>query len=103
MKYLLVLQFPADSIADYDELIEIEDLLISELAGSAKVDGHDSGSGEMNIFILTGDPSETFEAIKPHLAKRKSFKNLVAAYRETKDEEFTTLWPAGYRKPFKIK
>ena len=28
MKYQLVLQFPASSIADYDELIAIEDLLI---------------------------------------------------------------------------
>ena len=51
-----MLQFRGDSRGDYDSMIALEDELIAELQGLAKVDGHDMGSGEANIFILTSDP-----------------------------------------------
>ena len=54
MKYQLVLQLPASSIKDYDEMIELEETIIKGIGSLGKVDGHDAGSGEMNIFILTG-------------------------------------------------
>ena len=103
MKYQLVLQFPAGSIADYDELIAIEDLLIEELDGRADVDGHDCGSGEMNIFIITDEAKGIFDCVKPLLAKRKNFEKLVAAYREVDGEQYTTIWPENSRKPFTVK
>jgi len=53
MKYQLVLQLPASSIRDYDEMVEIEEAIITDLGNFGKVDGHDVGSGEMNIFIFT--------------------------------------------------
>ena len=56
MKYQLVLQFYASSIEDFDQLIEIEEMLESTLGNLHEVDGHDFGSGEMNIFIHTNDP-----------------------------------------------
>ena len=59
MKYQLVLQFAADSTEDFDRLIELEDRLIEEL-DVATVDGHDFGSGEFNIFVLTDDPVTVF-------------------------------------------
>jgi uncharacterized protein DUF695 len=102
MKYQLALQFPANSITDYDDLIAIEDALITELGDTADVDGHDCGSGEMNIFIFVNEPEKIFETIRPVLAKRKKLEKVVAAYRETDGEEYTTLWPIGFHKPFKI-
>ena len=39
MKYQLALQFPGNSLEDYDELIVLEDVLVEELAGVAEVDG----------------------------------------------------------------
>ena len=57
MKYQLVLQFSADSLTDYDRLVSLEDKLIEELSGSANIDGHDFGSGEFNIFILSDEPA----------------------------------------------
>src|SRR6185437_7027170 len=102
MKYQLVLQFPADSIADYDELIEIEDLLTEELDGRAKVDGHDFGSGEMNIFIFADDPNKIFETVKPLLQTRANFEKLIAAYQETEGEQYLTIWPENSQKPFSL-
>jgi hypothetical protein len=103
MKYQLALQFPANSITNYDEMIALEDELIERLGSSAKVDGHDCGSGEMNIFIHTDDPKKVFEAIRPVVAKRKLIENCVAAYRERTGEEYAVVWPIGFTKQFRIK
>jgi len=103
MKYQLALQFPANSIAAYDEMIALEAELIEKLSSSAKVDGHDCGSSEMNIFIHTDEPEKTFEAIRPVVAKRKLIENLVAAYRERTGEDYTVIWPIGFTKQFRIK
>jgi hypothetical protein len=102
MKYQLALQFPAEAITDYDDLIALEDVLMEELGGLADVDEHDCGSGEMNIFIFADEPKIVFEKIKPVLATRKIFAEVVAAYRETDGEDYTILWPPGYNTPFKI-
>jgi len=102
MKYQLALQFPANSIADYDAMIVLEDELIKALGASAKVDGHDCGSGEMNIFVHTDEPEKTFEKIRPVVAKRESVENLVAAYRELTGEKYTVIWPIEFKKQFRI-
>ncbi len=65
MKYQLVLQFTEESLDAYDRLIALDDLLIDALIEIAKVDGHDMGSGEANIFILSDDPAGTFNLCKP--------------------------------------
>jgi hypothetical protein len=101
-KYQIVLQFPSHSISDYDEMVALEDLLIEKLGTSAKVDSHDCGSGEMNIFIFADEPRKVFAMIKTVIPLRKTFEKLVAAYRETTGEDYTILWPDGYDKPFKI-
>jgi hypothetical protein len=102
MKYQLALQFPAHSIADYDELLTLEGELIEKLGKSADVDGHDCGSVEMNIFIHTDEPEKTFEAVRPVVTKLKLIKNLVAAYRERTGEDYTVIWPIEFTKQFRI-
>jgi len=42
-------------------MIEIEDALIQGLSEGNEVDGHDAGSGEMNIFIRVDDPGKGSE------------------------------------------
>jgi len=56
VRYILVLQWPADSEADFDALISVEDQVETALGPYASVDGHDFGSGEMNIFVETDQP-----------------------------------------------
>ena len=60
MRYILVLQWPGDSEADFDALISMEEQVGATLGRYASVDGHDFGSGEMNIFIETDRPTEAF-------------------------------------------
>ncbi|HWD94739.1 MAG TPA: ABC transporter [Verrucomicrobiae bacterium] len=102
MRYQLVLQFSASSIADYDDLITIEDALIKELSRVADVDGHDCGSDEMNVFIFTNAPEEVFEKTKSVLAKCNKLENLTVAFREAGGDKYRTLWPIGSDKPFRI-
>jgi hypothetical protein len=95
MKYQLVLQFPASSIKDYDAMIELEEIIIRSLGNTGKIDGHDAGSGEMNIFILTDYPKRAFQAIKEFLGTRDFMPDLKVAYREICKDEFIILHPAG--------
>ena len=82
MKYQLVLQFPADGLADFDELVSLEEALEKNLSGIAEVDGHDLGAGEFNIFILTDDPVRAFRLTVPTIEARNLIQPLRAAYRE---------------------
>ena len=102
MKYQLVLQWPATSIDDYDRLVEIEETLIAGLFDETAVDGHDSGSGEMNIFILTNSPQSAFNQIESILSSQEYWNDTRAAYREAEGGKYTVLWPK-YLTEFTIK
>jgi hypothetical protein len=94
MRFQLVLQWRTESsLASYDSLIETENLLIEGLAGRNKVDGHDAGSGELNIFIFTDDPVECFGEVKAILAGRKEWDGVRAGFREIGEDDYTILWP----------
>jgi hypothetical protein len=95
MKYQLVLQLPASSVEDYDELTELEEILIEGLGDLGNVDGHDAGSGEMNIFLLTDDPQRTFERIKSLPGTRNFMADLKVAFRKIGHDKFTILHPMG--------
>ena len=79
MHYQLVLQFKGDSLADYDQMIALENQLIDAVGTTAKVDGHDCGSGESNIFIFTTDPEATFSAIRDTLKLNKKLESVTIA------------------------
>jgi hypothetical protein len=93
VKYQLVLQWPASSIKDYDVLIEIENVLIKNLTKPVEVDGHDAGTGEVNIFIHTDDPKRTFDEARTFLGSRDFWVDGRAAYREVAKSKYTILWP----------
>jgi hypothetical protein len=95
MRYQIVLQFRGDTLADYDAMIALEDRLIEDLAHSAKVDGHDCGWGETNIFIFTSDPAATFWRVRQMLQREGRLQTVTAAYREVAGESYTVLWPEG--------
>jgi hypothetical protein len=64
MNFQVVLEWSASSMNDYDEMVGIEGLLIARLTKRCKVDGHDFGSNETNIFVHTADPHRTLEEIR---------------------------------------
>ena len=102
MDYQLVFQFRGDSLADYDAMITLEDELIALLRDSAKVDGHDVGSGETNIFIFTDDPATTFARARPVLAGRGCLQAVTAAYRKAGGEQYTVIWPEDSQVEFML-
>jgi hypothetical protein len=101
MKYQLVLQFQAESVQEFDELVALENLLVETLPLHSEVDGHDFGSGEFNIFILTDLPKESFHAAEKTLQRYRPPQTLKAAYRELGQNNFVILWPPTLQQ-FKI-
>ena len=95
MDYQLVLQLRGDDSLDFDALVSLEEEIQQIVEPIAEVDGHDVGRGEMNIFILTGDPVATFERAKPLLSAASLLDKVSAAYRELLSDDFTLLWPTS--------
>ena len=93
MDYQLVIQIEAESIDDFDSLIELEDSLSKVVGDSVDVDGHDFGSGEANIFIITPDPTGTFAILKTELESKGILAKCKVAHRELDGEEYIVLWP----------
>lgn len=94
MNYLLVLQWSTTSDSDYDALIALEDELEAGLTtADGEVDGHDFGSGEMNIFVQTNDPREAFASAAKLLSHAPRWASVRAAYRPVDGEDYVGLWP----------
>jgi hypothetical protein len=91
MKYQLVLQWSLSEI-DFDKLVEVEDLLVEELPKDC-VDGHDFGSGEANIFLLTDDAISTWEKVRHILETNEVAGSMRSAYRLVTEDEYVILWP----------
>jgi hypothetical protein len=103
VRYILVLQWPGNSESDFDALISMEAQLDGALGRYASVDGHDFGSGEMNIFIETDRPAEAFADAANVLREGPRWADLRAAYRETLGGgPYEILWPQSLRK-FSVK
>ena len=97
MKYQIVLQWPAASVDDYDSMIAIENSLIEELPSDGEVDGHDVGSGQVNIFIRTDGPAKTFEDIRDILRMSDAWADVRVAYRNLEGSEYVVLWPINLK------
>jgi hypothetical protein len=102
MRYQFVLQFSGDLLADYDQMIAMEERLTAALGDSADVDGHDVGSGETNIFIFTDDAAQTFRELRPVLESMDRLKAVTAAFRDVDGDRYSVIWPADSRKEFTV-
>ena len=69
--------------------------MIENLSKGSEVDGHDAGSGEANIFILTDDPELTFSEAKAILGNSDHWLSARVAYREIAESRYIILWPEG--------
>lgn len=103
-KYQLVLQWPNTDPTDFEHLVYFENTLESRLSRHlGRVDGHDIGSGEMNIFIVTDRPEEAFAECRALIRSSRLVSGLSAGYRPFDGEEYTRLWPEAELAPFAIK
>jgi hypothetical protein len=78
----------------FDRLLQVEEKLLILLDGLADVDGHDYGSNELNIFILTEKPEEIFKLIEPSIASMGAAPGMRAAYCNVCGEHYTILQPS---------
>ena len=102
MRYQVVLQLRGDSGADFDAIVALEDELYDSLSGLAEVDGHDIGSDEANIFVLTDDPQATFSEMQPVLTRLNLLTNCTVAHREVEGDSYTVLWPVNSTQAFRV-
>lgn len=72
-------------------MIEVENVLIEKLTKHHEVDGHDAGSGEVNVFIRTEDPKKAFDEITAILGTRDYWVDARVTYREVTGTEYTVL------------
>ena len=94
VKYILVLQWPANSLDDFDALVSLEDQLEADIpAAHGIVDGHDFGAGEMNIFIYTDRPLEAFQVMRTTVSNSPKWVDVRAAYRRTDSDRYAVIWP----------
>jgi hypothetical protein len=100
-RYQLVFQFAPWDANRLDELVALEDALRVRLS-SATVDGHDFGSGEANIFIITDDPRRALEAYLPLIRAAQLLPILGAAYRTLDGEAYVRVWPPSVLRPFAV-
>src|SRR5215467_585810 len=97
MKYQLVLQWPTSFFRGLGFLIALEDAVTAGIGDLGTVDGHDMGSGEMNIFVFSDEPDRAFERIKaiPKVARNR--RKLKAGYRNIDGDEYTPIYPEGLK------
>ncbi len=94
----LIFQFDARTLKDFDELSVLELAIDKGLPKGAKLDGHDCGRGEYNVFIHTSDPVAIFEAISEVIGRQCPEIVFRAAYRSFNQDEYTILWPTSLTK-----
>ena len=83
-------------MSDYDTMVSLENELAEHLGDNADVDGHDSGSGETNVFIQTSDLENTLKTAKAVLESSHLLDRVTVAYRRLHDEIYTVDWPDGF-------
>lgn len=102
MQYQLVLRFRNSSIERPDTIQLLERALADTLGDTALVDGHDTGSRDTDLFIITADPASAFRRSKPALQGLSLLDAVTAAYRLEGGARFTVVWPLGYGRKFKL-
>lgn len=95
MRYVLVLQWPGSSEADLERLLRMENILEQQLEPNHPVDGHDFGSGEMNLFVETDSPRVAFSIAQSSLSDQPGWSEVRAAFREIGENNYVVLWPSG--------
>ena len=100
--YQLVLQFSPWGDRSLDDLIALEERLEAITDLEAEVDGHDLGSGEANIFLITANPVRTVTHCIPAIGAEGLLPLLSAAFRKDGEERYSRVWPVGDVAPFTV-
>lgn len=103
--YQVVVQYPLKgqgSARDLDKAIKIQGLFDECLGwtGNGHCDGHDIGSGSLNIFSDVVDPKLGAKTLVAELKKRRLLEGAIVAVRE--GENYHVVYPVRFRGAFSV-
>jgi hypothetical protein len=103
LKNTLIIQFRCSGdVSELEWLIRIEDALIQGFSQNNKaiVDGHDFGSGTMNIFLFPNQGwGSAIEIVKAYLKLHGALDRALIIKR-SKTERYSVVWPEKYTGEF---
>lgn len=102
MDYQLVVKFWRRSLEDEAFLSTIQTELKEVLGADAAPDGYDINAKEINLFVITSDPKQSFRRIKGVLEARGVLQAASAGYRLVGGAQFTSVWPLRSTRKFKL-
>lgn len=102
---MLIIQFKMTGApGELAWLHDIEDMFIQafEQNGAAELDGHDYGSGTMNIFIRPQGPwGSVIDIVKAYLKHRELLKDATIVKRLPSDR-YVVVWPLDFQGEFAL-
>lgn len=102
MDYQLVIKFWRKSLDDEAFLATIEGELKQALGDAAELDGYDVSRNEINLFMVTSDPKQSFRRAREVLERMGLVRGVSSAYRLVGGARFTSLWPLRATRKFTL-
>ena len=102
MDYQLIIKFWRKSLANEDFLATIEAELKQALGDKVELEGYDVSRDEINLFMLTADPRQSFRKARDVLEGKGIENGVSSAYRLVGGAKFTSLWPLRTTRKFKL-
>ena len=102
MDYQLVIKFWRKSLGDETFLATIESELQAALGDAAVLEGHDVSPKEINLFVLTSDPRQSFRRARHVLERLGILHGVSAAFRLVGGASFTSVWPLRVTRRFTL-
>jgi len=101
MQSQLVLKFRRPTL-DSAGAVALEASLAAVLGDSAQMDGHNAGTRDIDLYIITSDPASTFRRCKPVLEPLQLLDRVVAAHRFVGGLQFKVIWPLKWGRKFSV-
>ncbi|BDU16749.1 hypothetical protein [Lysobacter auxotrophicus] len=102
MDYQLIIKFWRKSLADETFLATIEAELKQALGDKVELEGYDVHRDEINLFMLTADPRQSFRKARDVLERMGVVQGVSSAYRLVGGAKFTSLWPLRTTRKFTL-
>ncbi|HSX65881.1 MAG TPA: hypothetical protein VLF15_14200 [Pseudoxanthomonas sp.] len=102
MDYQLVIKFWRKSLSDEAFLATIEGELKQALGDTVELEGYDVSPKEINLFMLTADPRNSFRRARSVLERLGVEHGISAAFRLVGGAQFTSIWPLRVTRKFKL-
>jgi hypothetical protein len=102
MDYQLIIKLWRKSLDDEAFLQSVEAELKQALGDTVELEGYDVSPKEINLFMLTAEPRQSFRKAKDVLERLGVERGLSAAYRLVGGAKFTSIWPLRNMRKFTL-